>query len=175
MGFWNEEVLETAEKQGGNFEPLPAGDYRMMLTDSEIKTTKAGDGNYLSLKFEITGPTNEGRLVFDNVTVNNKNSQAVGIGLGHLKELSTACNQISWYEKLKSVGDWEEAESVLNTIFDSLGNIEVVGKLKIRKSEQYGDSNDIKGFKASDNIPEFKSATNAPGKQAAKGAVPWED
>lgn len=172
MSFWNEEVLEAAENQGGNFEAMPAGSYTMMLSECEIKTTKAGDGNYLRLVFEVTGPTHEGRKVFDNVTVRNKNSQAVGIGLGHLKELATAANNPAWYEKLKAVKDWEEAEALFNGMFDELGNIEVAGRVTVRKSEQYGDSNEVKGFKASDAIPEFgKKPADNPGK---KGAAPWE-
>jgi hypothetical protein len=41
----------------GDFEPIPAGKYLAVITDSEMKPTKAGTGNYLQLTFQvIEGP-----------------------------------------------------------------------------------------------------------------------
>ena len=35
------------------FAPLPAGDYMALITESEMKTTNAGTGEYLKLKLEM--------------------------------------------------------------------------------------------------------------------------
>jgi hypothetical protein len=46
-------------------------------------------------------------------------------------------------------------------------------KLDIRKSEQYGDSNDVKAFKSlSGGAMPMAAASSAP-KAAAKAAPPW--
>ncbi|RIK77249.1 MAG: hypothetical protein DCC68_17685, partial [Planctomycetota bacterium] len=36
-----------------DFEPIPAGKYLAMITDSEMKPTKNGTGHYLQLTFQI--------------------------------------------------------------------------------------------------------------------------
>ena len=36
------------------FDPIPAGKYIAVITDSEMKETRAGTGRYLQLEFEIT-------------------------------------------------------------------------------------------------------------------------
>ena len=35
-------------------DPIPAGKYQAVITDSELKMTKSGTGSYLELTFEIT-------------------------------------------------------------------------------------------------------------------------
>ena len=36
-----------------DFEPIPAGKYLAAITDSVMKPTKSGNGNYLELTFQI--------------------------------------------------------------------------------------------------------------------------
>jgi hypothetical protein len=167
MGFWNDEILNEAETSGG-FEPIPAGEYTLMLTDAEVKPTKSG-GHQMLMKFEVTGPECIGKKVFDRVNVNNSNAKAVSIGLGHIKEFATACGNIKWYENLKEVGSWDEAKAYLNGIFEALGNTEVAGKVIIKTSEGYNPQNEIKGFKAVEQ--KQVAATKKGGKGSAN---PWE-
>ena len=53
----------------GNFEPLPAGWYTAVVNGAEIKNTKAGTGQYIAVRYDITGPTHQGRVVFGNLNI----------------------------------------------------------------------------------------------------------
>ena len=35
------------------YDPIPAGKYQAVITESEMKPTKTGNGQYLQLEFEI--------------------------------------------------------------------------------------------------------------------------
>lgn len=170
MSFWNDEVIKEAEEKTGGFDALPEGNYRVLLTNAEVKETRAG-GHYLNAKFELHGNANfDGRILFAKFNVDNANATAVSIGLGQLKEFATAANVPTWYEDLKTATDWASAEAKLNKAFDALGNIPVEVKVVIKKDEKYGDQNDIKRFKA------VEGATAAPAPSAKGGAkkAPWE-
>lgn len=146
MSFWTSDVIEEAEKSIG-FDPLPAGNYRVMLIDSEVKETKAG-GFYLNAKFELNGnPQFDGRVLFHKFNVVNANATAVSIGLGQIKDFSTAVGKLNWYEELKTVDSWEAGQAKLNNMFNDLGNIAVDVKVSLKHDEKYGDQNDIKRFK----------------------------
>ena len=49
------------------YAPLPAGDYTAIITESETKATKDGQGQYLQLKLQIQGGEFSGRTLFDRV------------------------------------------------------------------------------------------------------------
>jgi hypothetical protein len=64
MAFLNEEFNVNELPVGNNnFEPLPAGWYSATISQSELKDTKAGNGQYIKLRYDITGPTHQGRVV----------------------------------------------------------------------------------------------------------------
>ena len=46
-----------------NYEPLPAGWYTAVIHQAELKETAAGDGQYIKVRYDIVGPTHEGRVV----------------------------------------------------------------------------------------------------------------
>ena len=71
-------------------EVLPAGDYKMQVVQSELRSTKAGDGQYLWLEFEILGPNFAGRRFWDRLNLFNKNEQAVKIANQQLMAISNA-------------------------------------------------------------------------------------
>jgi hypothetical protein len=170
MSFWSEEIVQEAETTG-NYEVLPAGDYSMMIIDSELRETKAG-GHYLNVTFELSGNDKfDGKKVFKMFNVDNANPKAVSIGLGELKLLAAACKNIEWYENLKTATSWEDAEEKLNTIFEALGNIIFIGNVIIVKSDQYGDKNEVKRFKESSGIATAKPKAKA---DAKKSDTPWD-
>lgn len=74
-----------------NFEPIPAGKYAAAITESEMKTTKAGTGNYLALTFQILDGPFKGRLQWARLNLNNPNAQAVQIARA---ELSAICRAV---------------------------------------------------------------------------------
>lgn len=72
------------------FDPLPSGEYLAFIADSELKTTKRGDGEYLELTYNIADGPYQGRTVWARVTLSNPNQTAVRIGQQHLAQLRHA-------------------------------------------------------------------------------------
>lgn len=141
-----------------NFEPLPAGWYQAAIKGAEVKDTKAGTGQYIAVQYDILGPTHQGRVVFGNINIRNPNPKAEEIGHQQLGEIMRAIGLASLQDSDQLIG----------------GNLSI--KLSIRKSEEYGDSNDVKGFKAMDGGAPVSGGMSAPAPQQtaqAGGAAPW--
>ena len=162
MAFLNEEFNVNELPQGnGNFEPLPAGWYTATISQSELKATKAGNGQYIKLRYDITGPSHQGRVVFGNLNIKNANPKAEEIGRQQLGDIMRAIG-------LAKVTDTDQLIG---------GQIGI--KLEVKQDEQYGASNEVKGFKslsgsaapAAAVIP-AKAAAPAPA-TPAKAAPPW--
>ncbi len=85
-------TYNVADLPDDTFAPIPAGVYTAMITNSEIKDTKANDGNkYLKLTVVIQGGEYGGRNVFVNMNLLNKNEKAKKRAEAELKNL---CNAI---------------------------------------------------------------------------------
>jgi hypothetical protein len=117
-----------------DFDVLPVGWYRAEIVGSEMKETKRGDGSYLALQYRILGPASggdqyENRRVFCNLNLNNQNPKAVEIAERHLGDICRATG-------ILTVNNSTQLHEKPHMI-----------KLSIRKSEEYGDRNEIKGFK----------------------------
>ena len=115
--------------EGGSFDPLPAGWYIAKITQADLTQTKAGTGQYIKMRFDITGPTHEGRVVFANININNPNPTAEKIGRGQLRQMRDAMG----------MGELKDTDQLIG------GDLQI--KLSVKHDEQYGDSNDVKGFK----------------------------
>lgn len=158
-------VDELPQGSGGNFEPLPAGWYQATVTGAELKKTKAGTGEYIAIRYDILGPTHQGRVIFGNLNIANPNQEAEKIGRQQLRKLMVAIG-------LNSVSDTDQ---LIN------GNLSI--KLDVKHDEQYGDKNEVRGFKASAGgsaapkaaaVPSFAAPAAAPAAPAtAKAAPPW--
>lgn len=149
MGFLGQEFNEADMPESDSFEPIPAGWYMAKVAAAELKDTKAGNGRYIKLRFDIVGPSHQGRVVFANINISNPNPTAEEIGRKQLGDLmrSTGLAKLSDTDQL--VG----------------GNCSI--KVSISKSDQYGDSNDVKAYKAIEG--------SAPPKPAAKQGVELAD
>ncbi len=140
----------------GDFSPIPAGWYSATVVGAEIKQTKAGTGSYISVRYDITGPTHQGRVIFGILNISNPNPKAEEIGRQQLGDL------------MRSIG--------LDTVTDSDqligGNCDI--KLTITKSEEYGEKNEVKAWRK----PEGGGSMPKPAVQAAAPASsgstpPW--
>jgi hypothetical protein len=138
-----------------NFEPLPAGWYTAVINGAEIKVTKAGNGKYIAVRYDIVGPTHQGRVVFGNLNIKNPNPTAEKIGREQLGEIMRAIG-------LATVQDTDQL----------IGGCLMI-KLEIRESEQYGNSNDVKGFKSAGSAPPAAAYKQAVPAAPAKAAPPW--
>lgn len=111
------------------FDPLPAGWYSAQITDADLKTTKSGTGKYISVRYDITGPTHQGRCVFGNINIKNDNIKAEEIGRQQLGDIMRASG-------LTQVTDTDQLLGA---------NLQI--KLAV-KTDDYGTKNEVRGFKA---------------------------
>lgn len=120
----------------GTYEPIPAGWYEASIISSEVKETKAGNGEYLSLTFSISENESEfsGRMVWCNLNLVNPNPKAVEIAR---RELSSLCHAVD----------------VLNPEDSSeLHGIPLQIKVKVRPAtDNYPAANDVVGFRSLDS------------------------
>ncbi len=71
-------------------EPVPPGNYRIAVIDSEIKQAKTGAGSYLQLVWTILEGEYQGRKIFTRYTVTHPNEDAMKTGLGILSRVCKA-------------------------------------------------------------------------------------
>lgn len=83
IGSFNANDIEPAD-----FSAIPAGDYTALISSSELRNTKSGDGQYLVLAFQIIDGQRKGRMLWHNLNLINSNTKAVEIAQ---KELSAIC------------------------------------------------------------------------------------
>jgi hypothetical protein len=159
MAFLNEafDVNELPQGNTGNFEPLPAGWYTVTISQAELKDTKAGNGQYIKLRYDVTGPTHQGRVVFGNLNIKNPNPKAEEVGRQQLGDIMRAIG-------LAKVTDTDQL----------IGNSLSI-KLDVKQDAQYGASNEVKGFKSVSGsaAPVAASMPAAAAPATAKAAPPW--
>ncbi|MCL4742256.1 MAG: DUF669 domain-containing protein [Phycisphaerales bacterium] len=110
-------------------DPIPAGKYIAVITESEMKPTKAGGGKYLQLTFQIIDGERKGRLVWARLNLENKSEMTVKIARG---ELSAIC---------RAVGVMAPKDSV------ELHNIPLEISVGLKKRDDNGEfTNVIKGY-----------------------------
>jgi hypothetical protein len=132
-----------------DFEPIPAGKYLAMITESEMKPNKSGTGGYLQLTFQILDGPYKNRFVWARLNLNNPNATAVKIAHG---ELSALC---------RAVGVLAPNDSI------ELHNLPLVITVKCRKRQDSGEiSNEIRGYSK-------KEAAIGQPQQATTSTPPW--
>ena len=143
-GFNANEVEPTTD-----FDPVPAGKYVAVITDSEMKPTKSGTGSYLELTFQVIEGEYKNRLLWARLNLDNPNDVAVQIARG---ELSSIC---------RAIGVMQPKDSV------ELHNLPLLVTVKCKKREDTGDiTNEIKGYAK-------KEASQGEPQQAATNTPPW--
>jgi hypothetical protein len=110
-------------------DPLPAGKYIAVVSESELKPTKAGGGKYLQLTFQIIEGEHKGRLGWARLNLENKSEMTVKIARG---ELSAVC---------RAVGVMQPRDSV------ELHNVPLEINVGLKKRDDNGEfTNVIKGY-----------------------------
>ena len=157
MAFLNETFStdELPKGTGGDFTPLPDGWYTASIAAASLETTKAGTGQYIKVRYDITGPSHQGRVVFGNLNIRNPNPKAEEIGRQQLGDLLRAIG-------IAKVSDTDQL----------IGNRCSI-KLVTKTSEGYEPSNEIKGWKAIEgaSIPKPAASPSAPA--SAPASPPW--
>ncbi len=113
----------------GDFDPIPAGKYSAVITDSQMKPNRAGTGQYLELTFQVTEGQYENRLLWARLNLDNPNATAEQIARA---DLSAIC---------RAVGVLAPQDST------ELHNLPLVINVKCRKRSDTGElTNEIKGY-----------------------------
>lgn len=158
-------LTDLPEDTGGDFTPIPAGDYAVTVKDAELNATKDGTGQYIKLRLDVTGPDHSGRVIFANLNIRNKSSAAEQIGRAQLGSLMKAAG-------LATLTDT-----------DQLIGSSLVVKVAIREArtdpatgKTYEASNEVKAYKAAEGgmTAPAKPFAAAPAAAApAKASPPW--
>lgn len=131
-----------------DFEPLPAGKYLAVITDSVMKSTKSGNGSYLELTFQVINGPFKGRLLWSRLNLDNPSPQAVQIAQG---ELSAICH---------AVGVMQPRDSI------ELHNLPLLVTVKFKRRDDTGDVvNEIRGYarrEAATGVPQQETANTPP-------------
>lgn len=127
----NDFTQEFASVKPEDFTPVPAGEYVMQVTKTELKQTSTG-GLCIKVQFDIIGPAYQGRKLFANFNIRNSSAEAERIGRQQLKALVIAGRV---QEPLQDS--------------DQLLGATVKASVTIRKAtDEYPASNDVKNYKA---------------------------
>jgi hypothetical protein len=131
------------------FDPIPAGKYLAMVTESEMEPNKAGTGQFLKLVFQILEGEFKDRQIWARLNLNNPNELAVKIANA---ELSAIC---------RAVGVMTPQDSV------ELHNLPMLIKVSCKKRDDTGEiTNEIKGY-------EKREAASGKPQQAKTNTAPW--
>lgn len=152
MAFINFNAAEV--KPSEEFTPIPVGEYAAVITESESKRTKAGNGSFISLKFEIIEGQYKGRTVFSNLNVDNPNQQAVEIAMRDLSSICRAVNRMQITDTAQ------------------LHNQTLVIKVALEPRQDGTMGNVIKAYKPYGNALAQPTTTTAPTQQTVDDTKP---
>jgi len=144
----------TVEPNAG-FDPIPAGKYVCVVTNSEMKPTRAGDGEYLQLELEVIEGEHKGRRLWDRLVLKHPNPTTVQIAKGTLSALCRAVNVL------------QPKDSV------ELHNLPVKVSVGVKRRDDNGElANTIKGYSGRGSAGSVTTAAPASAPGATQGAIP---
>lgn len=152
---------------------VPAGKYLCVVEDTGRKNTKNDSAQYLQISWSIIEGEFKGRKIFDRL---NLWAASGGQWIRRTDEAGTIAGQ-SMSELLAALG----IANIRN--HEELRGKKAVVKVKVRKSDEHGDSNDVQNYytagsgiaTASVSAPPAQATASAPQPAAptASGGAPW--
>ena len=111
------------------FEAIPEGRYTAVITESETRPTKSGNGTYLALAFQIIEGDYKGRVLWARLNLDNPSEVAQQVARS---QLGAIC---------RAVGVMSPRDSV------ELHNLPIVILVKCKRRSDTGElTNEIAGF-----------------------------
>lgn len=130
---------------GGDFDPIPEGDYMLEITESDVGPTKSGTGKVLKFSTKVIEGEYTGRMIWGNINLVNESAKAMEIGQGQFAAL----------RKAVGVRDPQESEELHFRAFKAKVGIEPA-------KGDYKAKNVIKKFYfEDDSVPADKAAPKA--------------
>ncbi len=141
-----------------DFEPIPAGKYVAVITDSEMKPTKTGNGSYLQLTFQVLEGPCANRFLWARLNLDNSNATARKIAQ---QDLSSIC---------RAVGVLVPNDSA------ELHNLPLVINVRCKKRADTDElTNEIKGFSKKESPAAPQPAPAAPVVNGTPASTPpWK-
>lgn len=144
-GF-NAEEIEVST----SYDAIPPGWYPAVITESEMRETRAGTGQYLALTLELVDCAYAGRRVWTNLNLHNPNPKAVEIA--H-RDLASIC---------RAIGVMQPRDS------EDLHFRKFEVKLAVQKDN--ADRNEAKGYRALEGAAPAAKPAAAP----KTSTPPWK-
>lgn len=156
------DLPESAPK---DFSPIPEGWYSATINKAELKPTKDGSGEYIAIRYDITGPTHQGRVIFGNINIKNRSEKAEAIGRAQLGDLmrSLGLSRLTDTDQLIG-GELQISVSISPKRVD-----EATGKT-------YEARNEVKNFRTMNGVfvgDAEKPAAKPASKASSGSAPPW--
>lgn len=126
----------TFVPEPSEFDPIPAGEYEAIITDTQIKKTKDGRGKYLELTSEVQSGQFQNRKLWDRLNYQNDNQKAVTIAMQQLQQVCFATNVL------------QVTEDNMHTLCNRPIIVKVSCEPMDRKDPNSRFTNNIKGYKA---------------------------
>lgn len=153
------QTAEVDPNESRSYDVIPPGWYNAELVDSEVKSAKSGNGEYISLQFALLDSPHANRRVFMILSLWHANADTVRIANQQRMELLTAVGRPA-------------AQTT-----EELYGIPLMIKLGVRKDPNgvYEDRNDVKGFKPVAGVAQRPTATRpAAAAPVADTRKPWQ-
>jgi hypothetical protein len=161
----NFDPAKVQEIYKSDFDILPAGNYNVIITDTEIKPTKDGSGSILVVEMEVQSGEHQRRKIWDRINLQNRNATAVRMGQNKIRQIMFCLDILQLHDT------------------DSLLNKPLIAVLEVRNgNERYpNDSNQVKHYEKSQGqgmpqagpVPTFQSTPRQAAPQPQAAAAPW--
>jgi hypothetical protein len=157
-----DQPISAADHQSErSYELVPPGWYSARITDATVKATKAGTGKYVAVRYDIIGPTHEGRVVYGNLNVSNPNPTAEKIGREQLSDLMRAIG----------LGTLADTDQLIG------GSCQIKVAVEVGEGA-YKDRNEVKAWKVLDGAKKAAAPSAAPAAAPTEAAAsrslpPW--
>jgi hypothetical protein len=141
-----------------SFDAIPAGKYLAVITNSDEKKTKKGDGAYLQFEFEIVEGEYKNRRLWARLNMKNDNAETVRIARADLAAICRAVNVMQPRDTIE------------------LHNLPLTIVVKCRKNQDDEIVNEIKGYAPKASLSGAVSATpatTAPSNASGNSQPPW--
>lgn len=150
----------------GDYEPVPPGEYRVHVKESDMVENSKRNGHFIKLDLEILDGEYAGRTLIERLNIDNPNQQAVDIAQRTLNAICVAVGKLS-------ITDTNE-----------LHNVPMVAVVKVDPAKPYTDkdgnqqpgspSNSIKTYKPAGggNVTAAAAQNSAPAN--SNSSPPWK-
>lgn len=144
FGFNPAEVPESEN----SFDPIPAGDYKVEIVESEVKVTNDSTGSYINFRVEVAEGPFAGRVLWDMAMIQSSRTDDK-----MQKALQIAREKIA--SMCKCVGRPAAQDS------NELHNIPMIASVRVKDDPQHGPKNEIKAYKSAGVVTPGNPQANA--------------